>query len=71
MSISVIQRRDSSVNPEYPHCPWHLRRACGTCEHFAGKLRSSEPSACAIDGLLRRANTSAANCDRWSRKVAK
>lgn len=58
------------TNPINPRAPLHLRRVCGTCQHFGAEaVRTRAP--CALDGLDRAGGTDAADCDDWTRKDAK
>lgn len=66
----VLNPRASHVNPRSPACPMHLRRICGTCEHFAGVLRGGVPAACNALHVTVRPGYCAAECDRWERKRA-
>lgn len=67
---STIGLRPGERNPMAPQCPLHLRRVCGVCVHFERR----DPAAgigsqgqCPKFGRTLRGNTSAAECEFWTR----
>lgn len=60
--------RNWQTNPINPRCPIHLRRVCGTCQHFgADAIRTR--ATCAKTAEVRAGGADAAHCQDWTRKV--
>lgn len=56
------------IDPRDPKCPLHLRRICGTCTHFEGRLRQAAPAKCGKIGHSPKPQKRADACKFWARK---
>jgi len=55
-------------DPRDPKCPMHLRRICGTCDHFDGHLRQAGRALCKVFDVEQSPSKGAKNCKQWVRK---
>lgn len=73
VSSGVDRRLPPRPNEESPHssaCKPHLKRVCGACPHFSGRLLSDKGQTCARLGFEVNGSTDARACRSWSRKTA-
>lgn len=61
--------RAPEANPLDPRCKPALRRTCGTCAHFAGKIGGGA-ARCGWFQIDKTAGARADRCRRWERKGA-
>ena len=55
-------------DPRAATCPLHLRRVCGVCTHFKGKVIRCE-APCTFHPSPRSGGTQAGDCPFWERRT--
>lgn len=69
MNGKFVRMRAVTAQPNSPRCALHLRRVCGTCEHF-GAERIRVFADCTLLGGRRGGGRNAVGCKDWARKTA-
>ena len=64
-----IRNRGMYSNPKSRKCPIHLRRVCGTCKFFTGKLRSQSCAPCQVYKYDCHPHERASECEFWTRET--
>lgn len=71
--ISGPKRRDTFRNPMNDSCHRHLKRICGTCQHFASDTPDAPLYGSGVCGLkawrLDAGDRRARQCEAWGRRV--